>query len=341
MINIPNLRYWTKFVFGTVVAFTFGTVITRYMDDEHDHYVIGQTDETRFSRRKRLQDKSYRHNWFESCFFLNKDGLALFWRRWLPNADSMPSIRGIVVICHGLGEHSGRYEVIARELNKIGFAVYAFDLQGHGQSEGTRHFVKAFNDYIIDLHQFTEISKTKHPNVHNVYLLGHSMGGLIAIHAVNEASQLYDGVILSAPPTMLNLHMGSERVLSVISSLFPKMPYLTFHFVKLCRDKSVLDRYYNDPLVNMGPYTVRLISGLVQAALAVSNIISHFETPYLLMHGTGDKICMYAGSKKFHENTVSKDKTFLTYQDAYHELLNEPDCMEQAIPHVIKWIKER
>jgi alpha-beta hydrolase superfamily lysophospholipase len=338
---MSSASYYFKVVAGTAAALVLGSLLMRLMDEEHD-YARGVVSGAYRERKQRFAPGGETHNWFDDHFFLNKDGLAIFYRRWLPSVGHGPLVKGVVVVSHGLGEHSGRYHRLASLLAGKGYAVYALDHQGHGQSEGTRVHVKWFGDYVADVHQLTELAKSKHAGVDKVFLLGHSMGALIAIHSAHDAPRLYNGVVLSAPPISRSaLPPGAAAVLPTVASLLPKAPGPGLDLSSLCRDKSVVDRYHNDPLNNMGPLTVRLLSEVIGAMAKVDTIKGKFATPFLLMHGTDDLMCLHEGSVDFHKSSPSQDKKFVSYKDAYHELFNEPGALDTSIAETLNWLEQR
>src|SRR3989338_2702184 len=103
------------------------------------------------------------------------DGLKLYEQAWLPDKEE----KAAVVVVHGYAEHSGRYGRVAGYLNQAGYAVYAFDLRGHGRSEGRRAYAESFDEYLDDVGIFlgrVKSEEAKKP----VFLLGHSLGGTIA-----------------------------------------------------------------------------------------------------------------------------------------------------------------
>jgi alpha-beta hydrolase superfamily lysophospholipase len=112
-------------------------------------------------------------------YFLNKDGLYIHFRRWIPQGNIHPlPPKGIVVLVHGLGEHCARYDHVARALNALGFVVYGLDHQGHGRSEGDRLHLNTFQDYVDDVMGLVSIAKSENPLIaKKTYILGHSMGG--------------------------------------------------------------------------------------------------------------------------------------------------------------------
>ena len=177
-------------------------------------------------------------------YFVNKDKMQIFWRCWLPQ-DGQP--KGIVILCHGLSEHSGRYGAFAASLIKSGFGVYALDHQGHGLSEGDRSYVNRFQDLVQDVLQFTDIVKGQHVQLaRRFFLVGHSMGGLIAVHTVLANAQQYAGVVLSAPalkPDPKTATPFIKAVARVLSYVFPKLALRKLPLDGLCSDPAVVHDY--------------------------------------------------------------------------------------------------
>src|SRR5215218_10369295 len=121
-------------------------------------------------------------------------GLTLRGQAWLP--DTVPT--AVIVLAHGLGEHSGRYAALATELTQHKYAVYAVDHRGHGRSEGRRANIDRFAHAVSDFCVFTGRAAKQHLDT-PVYLLGHSMGGAIAFAAALRLQASLRGLVLSAP----------------------------------------------------------------------------------------------------------------------------------------------
>ena len=132
-------------------------------------------------------------------------------------------------------------------------------------------------------------------------------------------------------------------LLSTVAESFPKLPTPNIVIDTLCRDKGIVDSYVNDPLVNHGLLTARLTIELLKAVdqAQLSAKQGKVKFPYLLMHGTDDRVCLPEGSREFHKASSSTDKTFVEYDLAYHELLNEPDHQDKALKDILDWINER
>mmetsp|Transcript_5557 Transcript_5557/g.17788 ORF Transcript_5557/g.17788 Transcript_5557/m.17788 type:complete len:357 (-) Transcript_5557:357-1427(-) len=328
---------------STLAAMPCGAALAALVNDEHD-FTCGPASDARGRRalRAAVPQDALHLGWARSQFFFNKDGLAIFWRRWLPPPERRDPPRAIVIISHGLGEHCGRYEHLATTLAAHGFAVYALDHQGHGQSEGSRLFARFFTDFCQDLLALTARARKSHPAVTKTFMLGHSMGGLIAIHTVNTAPRLFTGVVICSPALKVDVPPLADKVAPLVATFLPKFPAPGLDLRTLCRDHDVIDRYMNDPLVCKGKATLRLANEIVLACQAAHiDVAPVFATPYLLIHGTGDRICLPEGSEAFHAATPAQDKTFTTFPGHFHELLNEPDRDQHAIAAVLSWLQKR
>ena len=121
-------------------------------------------------------------------------GVELYWQGWLP--DGAP--RGVLLICPGMGEHSGRYATVVDTLVPDGWAVYGLDHRGHGRSGGTRVHVRRYADFLADFDTFRRAVVARHPDL-RPFLLGHSMGGQIALAYALDHQDDLAGLVLSAP----------------------------------------------------------------------------------------------------------------------------------------------
>ena len=108
--------------------------------------------------------------------FAGVEGVELYWQGWLPDA----APRGVLLICPGMGEHSGRYATVVDALRSDGWAVYGLDHRGHGRSGGVRVHVRRYADFLADFDTFRRTVVARHPDL-RPFLLGHSMGGQIAL----------------------------------------------------------------------------------------------------------------------------------------------------------------
>lgn len=275
-------------------------------------------------------------------YFVNKDGLQIFWRCWFPKGEPP---KGIVVLCHGLAEHSGRYEAFAASLTESGFGVYALDHQGHGASEGDRGHVKRFDDLKQDVLQFTKIVTERHPELLNrFFLVGHSLGGLIAVHAARANPDQWAGVVLSGPALKPDPKVATPFLIAVgnfLSNVLPKMPVDKLPLSGLCGDVAVVRDYVNDPLVYTGGVKARAGTEILCAMQDAMLDAPAFKLPFLILHGDDDGLCAPHGSVEFFDRAGTKQehKTHITYKGMRHEIFNEKD--PAPVRDVVEWLEKR
>ncbi|ELT90862.1 hypothetical protein CAPTEDRAFT_228940 [Capitella teleta] len=250
--------------------------------------------------------------------------------------------RAVVFILHGAGEHCQWYDVIAKPLNAQGITVCAHDHVGHGMSEGDRVHINAFSDYTRDVVQHLDIIHKKYPES-PVFLLGHSMGGTIAIKTLLDYKDLpVKGVILIGPAVLPNPETVSPVkvfLAKVASKLGPQLEISPIKPEWVCRDAEVVKKYTEDPLVWHGGLKARMASELIDAMEDLSKRLAEFTHPFLLLHGTDDKLCDISGADLFDKETGSTDKTYKKFEGAYHQLHNEPEGVgPQCIQEIVDWV---
>ncbi len=264
-------------------------------------------------------------------------GPTLFTRTYLPDGTS----RAAVIIAHGYAEHSGRYEALAQRLVAEGYAVYALDHRGHGQSGGKRSSVRVFREYVDDLVRFIDRVRETRPNPPR-FLFGHSMGGLMALQLVLEHPEKVEGVAVTgallenAVPVPLLL----ECAASVVSAVAPDLPVQELKAEDVSRDPAVVQAYEDDPLVYHGKVRARLGYELLRAGPYVLGRAHNIELPVLLQHGTADKLAAVAEVQAFYDMLASADKTLELYDGAYHEILNDYG-REQVLDDLVAWFNAR
>ncbi len=249
--------------------------------------------------------------------------------------------RATILLIHGLGEHSGRYQHVAEAFNAKGFTVLAPDHLGHGESPGTRVFVEQFDDYLTGVRECRAIIDQQCPGV-PCFVLGHSMGGLIAGRLLLEYQQQYRGALLSgpafaaeAPPSGLVMFIG--RLLAKIA---PKAGMIALDASGVSRDPQVVAAYNADPLVNHGKITAALGVALFDAMAEVMSRAAEIKLPLLVMHGDADTMAAPKGSEQFAAAVSSSDKTLTLLPGLYHEIFNEPEGAN-IIAAYAEWIESR
>jgi alpha-beta hydrolase superfamily lysophospholipase len=266
--------------------------------------------------------------------FKGYKGLNLYYQCWLP--DGKP--KAVLLVAHGLAEHSGRYKNLVDYFVPKGYAVYALDHRGHGKSEGTRSYVDNFNDYLTDLKTFFDMVRKENKNA-KIFLFGHSLGGTIVTAYAIEHQKELAGLIVSGASLVASTSVSPAllAMAGIISALLPKMGVTLLDASGISRDKSVVDAYVNDPLVFRGKVPARTGAELARMWKQLPEQMPKIKLPVLIMHGFADQLADPRGSKLLYERVGSKDKTLKLYDNCYHEICNEPE-REQVFVDMQTWL---
>ena len=260
------------------------------------------------------------------------DGTKLAYQHWAHNDP-----RGAVVIAHGLGEHSGRYDQLAQFLVARGFDVWAQDHRGHGNSAGARGVIAQADDLLLDLHGFIEIVSTQTGAA--PYLLGHSLGGLVAAAYATHRTGPLRGLILSSPALKL-YGGGAQRLLAqTLSRLAPAMTVPNGLKVDgISHDAAVVAAYKSDPLVH-GRISSKLAYWMMTEADYVRQNVHRVQTPTLVMWAGQDKLVDPAGSALFVKRMDQTLVTSHAYPALFHEIFNETeDARATVLRDLADWL---
>ncbi len=245
--------------------------------------------------------------------------------------------KAVIVIVHGLCEHSGRYDYVASKLNTFGYSVYRFDNRGHGRSGGEKGYVENFNQFIDDAAKITDMAKAENTNV-PVFMLGHSMGGFVtAAYGVKYPGGL-SGQVLSGAATIIQpLLAGLEGIDFSANAHDPIANALS---AQVSRDPKVVEDYVNDSL-NLKEFSTWLMSeAFLRGARWLMENTGSYAYPCLILHGGKDLIVTPDSSRQFYERIGSQDKSLKIYEGLYHEILNEPE-KDTVIEDIHVWIEKR
>lgn len=253
------------------------------------------------------------------------DGVELYARHWAP----AEAPRAVVVVMHGLKDHSGRYAGFASQLAAAGYSVYAFDLRGHGRSSGPRVAPGRWWDYVDDLDRFLAGVEVREPG-RPVFVLGHSMGGTIAAGAAIQHRPPVAGLILSAPALVIDgppILLGATRLLGALA---PRAPALRLPDADFSSTPGAAEALRADPLIAHAAGPARTAAGLVEGIRRIWAGAPTLDLPVLALHGTRDRLTAPAGSRLFVETIASRDRTLRVYEGLFHDLLHEPDGAQVA-----------
>ena len=265
----------------------------------------------------------------------SKDGLELFIQDWAPEIDC----RALIVLVHGLGDHSNRYSHLIQFLTDNAVKVCSFDQRGHGRSQGKRGHSPTYQHLLDDIEIILEHSKNLNPGL-PVFLYGHSMGGNLVINFALRHKPKITGVISASPalrpafePPTLKIKAG--RILYNILPSITLSNELDLRGVS--RDKTVISEYNQDPLVH-DRLSARLAVDLLDFGEWALDNAAQFPLTLLIMHGTDDRLTCHAASQNFSQS-YSKCR-FNSFTGLYHELHNEPE-KDQVFEVIGKWIDKR
>ncbi|RNL66667.1 alpha/beta hydrolase [Zhongshania marina] len=267
----------------------------------------------------------------------SNSGCRIYTQNWQPSDEP----KAVLILVHGLAEHSNRYMGIANYFTEQGYAVYALDHEGHGHSQGLRGYINSFDDFLTTLDQYLNNIANQHPGK-KLFLVGHSMGGVISSAYLLEHQQKLAGCILSGAALATGdvISPLQKVVLNTLSKVLPKLPVLQLEANDVCHDPAVVEAYKNDPHVFTGKIRVRLITEILRTADRVLKNAANISLPMLILHGGDDKMASPSGSEKLYAGISSSDKTLKIYPGLYHEIFLEPEKLEiYATIHT--WLEQK
>lgn len=259
---------------------------------------------------------------------------ALHYQCWEP--DALP--RAILAVVHGFGEHGGRYGNVVNHLIPRGFAVYAFDHRGHGRSPGRRGHINAWSEFRGDVREFLSLIR-REQSERPMFLLGHSLGGLIAIEYVLREGPQLNGLVVSNPLlTTARLSPVVRAAAAVLAYLAPSVAIKTgIDAAAISRDPAVVQQYRDDVLVH-STGTPRLSAEINAARKWTSAHAADLQVPFMVILGGADRLVPPAGGRRFFENVTLADKELKEYPGAYHEPHNDI-IAEQVLTDLARWLE--
>lgn len=276
-------------------------------------------------------------------FFVNSDGLKIYCKYWYPQSSDYERLRAAVFICHGVGEHCQAYSKLASKLTDCDMLVFGHDHVGHGLSEGDRVHVSSNSTYPNDVIQHVNIIKNKHPNI-PVFIIGHSMGGSVALKVAVDNKDMFAGMILLAPGLVSGSSVPSASLVQnffgrTFANLFPQCQVKGMDPNLMSRDANIVKQYTDDPLVWHGRLKAKWAICQYDLFSELRSRLKEVTCPFFALHGTEDKLCDPSGSQMIYDNASSVHKQIKMYPGAYHQLHNEADGQgDEALSDIVKWI---
>lgn len=257
-------------------------------------------------------------------------GTRLFVRVWETEAP-----RAVIVIAHGFGEHGGRYGHVAARLNDAGYLVIGADHHGHGLSGGDRGMIR-FDRAVADLDSVVLSQRAIHPEL-PIFLLGHSMGGAIALrYAIAHQARLA-GLILSGPLVQVDAHPLAKLAGALIARICPRLPIVELDAQLISRDPAVVRAYAADPLVRHKAIPAGTAVEFVRHAGTILDDAEDIRLPTLLLWGTADGLCPPAGARALADALASAELSTRSFDGLFHEIFNEPE-RDVVLDAVALWL---
>ncbi|KAF8052326.1 hypothetical protein N665_1572s0007 [Sinapis alba] len=282
----------------------------------------------RLAMRRVLEDNGGDGNSVRDfSFFTTERGDTLFTQSWT-RVGSVKN-RGLVVLLHGLNEHSGRYSDFAKQLNVNGFKVYGIDWIGHGGSDGLHAYVPSLDYAVTDLNSFLEKVTSENPGL-PCFCVGHSTGGAIILKAMLDPKieARVSGIVLTSPAVGVQ---PSHPIFGVIA------PFLAFlipryqlsaakkKVMPVSRDPEALLAKYSDPLVYTGFIRARTGYEILRLGSHLLENLNKIKVPFLVLHGTADTVTDPKGTQRLYDEASSSDKSIKLFDGLLHDLLFEPE----------------
>jgi alpha-beta hydrolase superfamily lysophospholipase len=266
------------------------------------------------------------------------DGRQIFFRSIRPDGDA----RAILLVIHGLSEHSGRFVHVMEHFARRGFATYAPDHRGHGRSARTLGDLESMDAVVGDIGVLHRKALAAHPGV-PVCVLGHSMGGLISVlyaqRAAHElAALITSGVAMDIPDDVPDWLI---KVSGLLGKLVPRLGVQPFYEPqKLSRDAAVLAEVERDPLFYKGRLRARTGAQILQGIETAIAGLQKMDLPLLVTHGSADETVPPRASEILFGGAASEDKTLHLFDGLFHEVHNEPE-REAVLSFWSDWLTER
>ena len=271
--------------------------------------------------------------------FEGYDKTTLFYQSWRP-----VFCERVIVMVHGLGEHSDRYQHVKDYFKNQGFGFYTYDHRGHGKSRGQRGYVKSFSELTSDLRAFLKLISI-HENNRPIVLLGHSLGGLICLRYLVEMESkngiVPSAVILTNPTLKVAVEVPKwkEVASGFCSKFLPRLSlYNELDLKNLSHDPKVFEAVRKDPLCHQR-ITARFYEEMLSSIQFVKDNVDLIHVPLCFLLGGEDRIVDPRGTQEVFNRLELPKKELKLYPSFYHELMNEIG-KEEVFNEMKLWLRE-
>lgn len=267
--------------------------------------------------------------------FTAQDGIHIYTQQWVADEP-----KANIVIVHGLGEHSSRYQNYVDYFVPRGYSIYSFELRGHGRSGGARGYVDRFEHFAADADEV--VTRIKQQSNLKLFMLGHSLGSLVALSYELHYPDRVSGLIVTgtALEDALKIPPFTRFTARVLSRIAPKTKFdngvVTEH---LSHDPELQASYDSDPLVHRWG-TPRLATEAEATRLFIQAGADHWKIPLLMLHGGDDRVCVLAAAQAFQKRLPIGLSEFKSYDGFFHEIHNEPG-RELVFKDIESWLNDK
>jgi len=261
------------------------------------------------------------------------DGIRLFFQSWQPEESSVAAL----ALLHGYGDHSGRYSNLGTRLAASGYSIFAVDLRGNGRSPGKRGYIDRFTDYLQDASALLEMVRRDVPGV-PLFLLGHSMGGLIAAALAEKWDSDVAGIVLSSPFLGISMPVPAWKSAAAIalSAIAPSLTMTTdLNLDLISHDAILVEATRRDPLSHQCG-TPRWFTETIEAQKQAIERADSIRAPIAILYAGDDRIADAAATERFFDR-LTGPKVKHRYEGYYHEILNEVG-RETVIADLESWL---
>lgn len=268
--------------------------------------------------------------------FEASDGIKLFYQSRLPGKTA----KAILILVHGGGDHSGRYNNVYNYLIPQQFGIYALDWRGHGRSPGIRGHINQWSELRNDLHLFVKLVHRNHPDI-PMFLFGHSMGGVMVLDYCLHKPEHILGIVCTSPAIgKLGISPLLIQIAKLLNKVWPSMSTSTgLDVSKLSHDQKFIQYTKTDPLYHRKA-TPRFGMEVQKIVDFIQSNAGAIKLPMLLIHGTDDQIVSIEGSRQFVKNANKQHLVYKEYSNGYHELFNDT-MKNEVLCDIAEWINKQ
>lgn len=249
--------------------------------------------------------------------------------------------RASVVLLHGYAEHTGWLRPVSDSLLKAGFSAYAFDLRGHGRSEGVRGDLVKFRDLSRDITTFIEYV-CERSGGRKVFIVAHSLGASAAVYYASTGQARIDGLVTSGiyVKDAGEYAKWKHSAGRMLAPFLPLVPIQKLDTERLALDPAVREEYKSDPLIYHGGVRIRMGMHFMDMEKYLKGVPARIKVPLLILHSKEDRLASIEGSRMLYREAASSDKRLIEVENSGHEVLRDYPHKE-ICDLICRWLTER